>query len=182
MGEMGILCLCVTVGANISMRERLITVVKTFGIGILLWGTGSFTTMWLLSTIEGIYHFFTEGYSKMGLSFLGAVFYIIPLLFQGVLGVPFLLAYAFRWGILYYWYTGGILSGVYLVACREFRLRPTHKLELALVIMFLQTGIYILLGNPIDYRSVSIGEHLAYYIMPMVAGTLLTYYYALRQR
>ena len=162
------------------MRDRFVAIVKTFIVGCLLWITGSFALTVLTSFALGIYYFLTEGYSKMGLSFLEALLQIVPMIFQGVLGLPFLLAYAFRWGVLYYWYIGGSLSGIYLVICREFSISRTSKLWLAFVLWLLQIVAYVMLGTPVNYRDVEIGEHIAYYFLPMAGGTLLNYYYARR--
>lgn len=162
------------------MIDRLINLIKTFIIGCLLWSIGSFALTGLVSFAEGIYYFLTEGYGKMELSPLEALFQIVPMIVQGILGMPFLLAYAFRWGILHYWYIGGSLSGIYLIICIEFSIRRTSKLLLAIALLLVQIVAYVLLGTPIDYRDVGIGEHIAYYFLPMTIGTFLTYYYARR--
>jgi hypothetical protein len=161
------------------MKDRLVAVIQAFIVGSLLWITGSFATVLAFFFFPmGIYYFLTEGYSKMGLSFWEALLQVVPLIVQGVLGLPFALAYAFTWGVLHYWYIGGGLSGIYLIVCREFSVSQATKLWFALVVWFLQIVAYVVLGNPIDYRDVGIGEHLGSYLLPMAGGTFLTYYYA----
>jgi len=161
------------------MRDRFVAIVKTFIVGCLLWMIGSIATGLAFFPI-GIYYFITEVSSKMGLSFWEALLQVVPLIVQGLLGLPFALAYEFTWGVLRYWYIGGGLSGIYRVVCREFSVSQTSKLWLALVIWCLQIVAYIVLGTPIDYRDVGIGEHILVYLLPMAGGTFLNYYYARR--
>ncbi|GIV04963.1 MAG: hypothetical protein KatS3mg016_0538 [Fimbriimonadales bacterium] len=161
------------------MKDRLVAVIQTFIVGCLLWMIGSFATGLAFFPI-GICYIIIEESSKMGLSFWEALLKVVPLTVQWLLGLPFALAAAFRWGVLHYWYIGGGLSGIYRVVCREFSVSQTSKLWLALVIWFLQIVAYIVLGTPIDYRDVGIGEHILGYLLPMAGGTFLNYYYARR--
>ncbi|MFQ3610013.1 MAG: hypothetical protein SNJ72_00815, partial [Fimbriimonadales bacterium] len=77
------------------MKDQLAAVMKTFIVGCLLWITGSFAITALASFASGIYYFITEVSSKMGLSFWEALLQVVPLIVQGLLGLPFALAYEF---------------------------------------------------------------------------------------
>jgi len=166
------------------MKERLYQVFRTLLWGAFLWLVGVFITAWGASVLVGIAYFYLGGgYAKEGWSLLEALFRFPSLLVQAIVGLPFFCSYLLTWGILHHWYLSGIASLYYYLVSRD-TLRPSsvQQIFLLMVCIGVQIGIYLLIGNPIDYRQVPLYEHILFYIVPMVMGMLLVFGYAQRRR
>ncbi len=162
------------------MRARLHQVFTTLLRGACLWLAGAFISSWIVHTLAGLAAFYLGGgYAKEGLSLFEALLRFFPLLAQSLTGLPFLCGYLLTWGVLRYWYMSGIAALFYLVL-RASRLSLIQQIFVLVVCIVLQIVAYFRIGNPIDYRPVPLYEHMLYYIVPMVAGTLRVFGWARR--
>jgi hypothetical protein len=165
------------------MGARLYQVFKTLLWGAFLWLVGAFTTAWIVHTLSGLAHFYLGGgYAKEGLSLLEALLRFFSLLLQSIVGLPFLCGYLLTWGVLRYWYMSGIASLYYYILINNARrLSSIQHIAILIVCIGVLITVYLLIGNPIDYRQVLLYEHILFYIVPMIMGMLLVFGYARRQ-
>jgi len=154
--------------------------VRTLLFGTVIWGVGAFTATWIWGLMAWVIDYVLGGFRELGFSPLEAFIHFVPLFIQNtILIIPFLFSFELLWGVLRYWYIGGIASALYLWICTG---RGKSLPVLLGLLIVLQIVAFIVLGSPIKYRTLELYESMWLYYIPIIAGSLLVYWYDKRHR
>lgn len=144
-------------------------------LGTILWCIGAFATTWVLGAMAWIFDYVLGGYKRHGFSPVDAWIHFLSLFIQNmILAIPFLFAFVLEWGILRYWYVGGVASAFYLWIGSKRGKLPLIFLGFLVAVQMI---IIALLGYPIRYRSLEFYELIWLYCIPTVRGALSVYGY-----